>query len=502
MTETALTETALPGTSTEEVARRWFTALTGGDIDTAFDCLAEDVEWINYTPVDGFNTAMAWIGTYRGREAVRASFLTFVGLVDVRSEELVDLVVTGDEAAGIIRERSTVKATGLDFEIEFVQWLRIRDGKIVRWKSYTDPSQIIRALGRPYGAAGDVNDRLLAAVGAGRYAEVESLLRGGADPGVRDPATGLTALMTAAGRGDEACVRLLLRAGADVHVLDDRAGATALHKACQSGSVAVARLLVEAGAFVDAVAPTTGHTPLMDALWFAYPDLVAYLLEQPTGLNLYTHYGFSLREHVAYELNVNTRRREQLRAADARVQARTAADDAQSAAQRLMAATVAGDVDGVRRLLAAGEPTDQRFPHVNGFNDGHMPLHVAARDGHAEIVEALLAAGADVNAVEPVFGAVPLHKAVYNGHADITATLVAATGVDLDFQGATNGYTPLHDALWHGYPDCAQILLDAGARTDLPGHDGKRPADIAADVLGPDHPLTRALGAGDEYRIG
>jgi ketosteroid isomerase-like protein len=143
-----MTDTSVSAeTSTEAVARRWFTALTTGDFPTAFACLDDDVEWINYTPVEGFNTAMAWIGTYHGPAAVQETLQTFVSLVDVRKEELVDLVVSGDEAAGIVHEQSTVKATGLDFEIEFVQWLRIRNGKIVRWKSYTDPSQIIRAFG-------------------------------------------------------------------------------------------------------------------------------------------------------------------------------------------------------------------------------------------------------------------------------------------------------------------------------------------------------------------
>jgi ketosteroid isomerase-like protein len=47
---------------------------------------------------------------------------------------------------GVLHERSTVKRTGMAFEIEFVQWLTVRDGKIVRWKSFTDPSQILRAI--------------------------------------------------------------------------------------------------------------------------------------------------------------------------------------------------------------------------------------------------------------------------------------------------------------------------------------------------------------------
>ncbi|MFE3775417.1 ankyrin repeat domain-containing protein [Streptomyces sp. NPDC059122] len=154
---------------------------------------------------------------------------------------------------------------------------------------------------------------------------------------------------------------------------------------------------------------------------------------------------------------------------------------------------VAGDLDAVRRQLADGAEVDARFPVVNGFNDAHTPLLVACRDGHEEIARELIAAGADLNATEPTFGAVPLHKAVYNGHTGITSLLVKEPGIDLDFQGITNGYTPLHDALWHGHEECARVLIDAGARPDLTVHDGRTPADIARESLGAAHLLTRAL---------
>ncbi len=132
--------------STREVAQKWFDALTQGDADTLFSLLADDVEWINYTIVPGMNDIMPWIGTYHGVEQVAKTFEIFTGLCDVQLEELVKLSVDGEEAAGVIHERSVVKATGLEFEIEFVQWLTVRNGKIVRWKSYTDPSPIIVAL--------------------------------------------------------------------------------------------------------------------------------------------------------------------------------------------------------------------------------------------------------------------------------------------------------------------------------------------------------------------
>ena len=132
--------------NTREVAQHWFHALTTGDIDTAVSCLAPDVEWINYRVEPGYNDLMPWIGTYHGVAEVVDTFKIFGSLVQVKIEELVRLIVDGEEAAGVIHEVSLVPETGLEFEIEFIQWLTIRNGKIVRWKSYTDPSQIIRAL--------------------------------------------------------------------------------------------------------------------------------------------------------------------------------------------------------------------------------------------------------------------------------------------------------------------------------------------------------------------
>ncbi|CAA9406987.1 MAG: hypothetical protein AVDCRST_MAG66-1798, partial [uncultured Pseudonocardia sp.] len=155
----------------------------------------------------------------------------------------------------------------------------------------------------------------------------------------------------------------------------------------------------------------------------------------------------------------------------------------------------------VRDLLTgpAARSVDTRSPSTGAGHDGHTALLVAARDGNADAVAALLAAGADQTLTDGYMDAVAAHKAAYGGHADVLRLLVAAPGFAAvrDARGPYNGYTPLHDAAWHGHAEAAEVLLAAGARTDLTGLDGRTPSALArdnghgalADLLRPD--LTR-----------
>lgn len=471
---------------TREVVGKFFVDLEQGDLSAALSTMSEDINF--ELPEDQWNAVIPYLGRHVGLDAVRTAFAVRAETTEILEYELRDLRADGDIAVVLIYTRAAHRRTGQQFEIEDAHRLVVGDsGKIVEWKAYFDPNGEVAAFNA------DREERLIAAVWRGDRELVGELVRFGASVDHRDPASGLTPLMIAAGTADLAMTQLLLKAGADVFTADSGAGATALHKACQGGSVDVVRALVEAGAFVDAVAPTTGHTPLMDALWFKFPEIAKYLLDRGAGLKLSTHYGFTLQEHFAYELNVNTIGKERLLLAEQYLNQRIESDAARVEAARLMAAVTEGDVDTVRQLVIEGVEVDEVFPIVNGFNDGHTPLLVASRDGHTDIARLLLESGADVNATEPTFGAVPLHKAVYNGHVDLTGLIAGWPGVNLNFQGATNGYTPLHDAIWHGYEQCCDVLLDSGATVALRGHDGKTPLDLAVEVFGADHPLTERI---------
>ena len=56
---------------------------------------------------------------------------------------------------------------------------------------------------------------------------------------------------------------------------------------------------------------------------------------------------------------------------------------------------------------------------------GSTPLHYAAGKGHADVITALLTAGADLHA-ESNKGDTPLHKAAGSGHAEAITALLAA----------------------------------------------------------------------------
>jgi ankyrin repeat protein len=91
------------------------------------------------------------------------------------------------------------------------------------------------------------------------------------------------------------------------------------------------------------------------------------------------------------------------------------------------------------------------------------PLHSALAGGHAEIVEVLLAAGADVNAVQ-ADGYTPLHEAAQNGDTATSKRLVAA-GADTTAR-LDNGLTPAGSARRAGHvalADWLDTLTEAGS---------------------------------------
>jgi len=87
-------------------------------------------------------------------------------------------------------------------------------------------------------------------------------------------------------------------------------------------------------------------------------------------------------------------------------------------------------------------------------------LSWAALFGLEDIVEVLLAAGADPELIHEGF--TPLHQAVKKGQAEVVRVLIAH-GVDLEKGDQKYGLSPLHWSLLVGSVDVMDLLLEAGA---------------------------------------
>ncbi len=270
---------------------------------------------------------------------------------------------------------------------------------------------------------------------------------------------GMTPLLAAtrdSWHGRPEAVMTLLANGADPRVTD-RDGNTPLHLAARSSDPGVAALLGDAAADLEA-RNDDGLTPLGVACAAGNWRLAKFLLE------------------------------------------RGARADAEGGTPALLGAA-GGDEDdaaGVQLLIRHKARVDARDPARRGA------LHVAAFNGHTEILAALLAAGADVRARDND-GRTPLLDAARGGRLAAVEALVAA-GADVAAVDIS-GRNAIVLACAADAPSVAlvQRLLALGVPADVTGPDGKRPADRAAEAgrwalvraLDPAYPLPGNVGADD-----
>ena len=121
----------------------------------------------------------------------------------------------------------------------------------------------------------------------------------------------------------------------------------------------------------------------------------------------------------------------------------------------------------------ATEILDQQPDLVNAFApDGFQPLGLACFFGHLEVVELLLARGAQVaQASHNPMQVMPLHSAVAGRNIEIIHRLLAYRAPVNARQA--DGFTPLHGAAQNGDVEVIRILLEAGADPQASDADSK-----------------------------
>jgi hypothetical protein len=109
--------------------------------------------------------------------------------------------------------------------------------------------------------------------------------------------------------------------------------------------------------------------------------------------------------------------------------------------------------------------------HVNARGEFEVtPMHVAALEGHADILSLLLEHGAHVDG-RGRFDSTPLHRASWNGKVEAGQCLLDR-GADINAQDQ-DGWTPLFWTALNDQIELARILLKRGARIDVPVKDGR-----------------------------
>lgn len=216
---------------------------------------------------------------------------------------------------------------------------------------------------------------------------------------------------------------------------------TTLQCAAAEGHLAICKLLVERGAEVY-TNPMNTYPPVMLAAWKRHQHVVDYFLheipEKAQGTN-----------RLGVTINLAARQ---------------------------------GWLDIVRKHIAA----DPLSVHQRGWI-GDTPLHWPAHNGFVEIVEALLDAGAVIDADEiNCYGGKPLHWA--SEHAPKTVELLLRRGADVNARNMKTdseffGMTPLIMNATQK-DDCAEVtalLLQAGADINAVDARGKKALDYAEE---------------------
>jgi len=108
------------------------------------------------------------------------------------------------------------------------------------------------------------------------------------------------------------------------------------------------------------------------------------------------------------------------------------------------------------------------------------PIHEAARLGTAAEVEKILKAHPALRDARNQLGSTPLHLAATNGDAGPLKALLAA-GADVNARDKEDN-TPLHMAAYATRTENARLLLEAGADVNAKSTGGRTPLSLARKV--------------------
>jgi ankyrin repeat protein len=150
---------------------------------------------------------------------------------------------------------------------------------------------------------------------------------------------------------------------------------------------------------------------------------------------------------------------------------------ARGAELNIFDAAATGDLDRLKALAA--EDTEL----IGSYSpDGFTPIGLAAFFGRKDVLDFLLQHGADPNAASKnQMRVTPLHSAVAHRDPEIATAMVESllsNGAKVNI-AQDGGWTPLHQAAAHGQMEIMKLLLDRKADVNAESDDGTTPLRMA-----------------------
>ncbi|UCE24639.1 MAG: ankyrin repeat domain-containing protein [Candidatus Zixiibacteriota bacterium] len=276
---------------------------------------------------------------------------------------------------------------------------------------------------------------VLLAAGSGNAESFEYFVQKGADLSSVDSGNG-GLIHYAADGGNTEIIEAVLDRGADVNLRTER-GRTALLEAAEDGHVEAVRLLIQRGADVNA-ANDENEIPLHNVSFLIYQGL------DTAAVNIAT-------QMLAAGADPNAR--DQWQMTPLHRAARTECFDLvrllvdhgantnavnDNGTTPFLRSVIGGKADFVELMLGAGGD-----PNIKESHEQTNSLHTAVIKGQKDIVEMILPHMSDINETDRL-GNTPLYYAAKYGHKQITETLLAAGGTATDIE-ENYGRSPLLD---------------------------------------------------------
>jgi len=127
---------------TLDVVRTATEAMLSGDAEAALEALDPDVEW--HATVGGVDEGRV----YHGRQEVAQAFVDYFTTwerIELRADEYID--AGGDEVVVFFHEVAKGRASGAIVETDTGTVNTVKDGRIVRVRSYMDRDDALKAAG-------------------------------------------------------------------------------------------------------------------------------------------------------------------------------------------------------------------------------------------------------------------------------------------------------------------------------------------------------------------